>query len=64
MLMARQRAESLYPGGASVANPMVQKLCSQLSQGLESVIAALENYSIAFEALTGMRGMFDIRNEI
>ena len=35
-----------------------QKLLGQLSEGLQMILAALKNYSIAYEALGGMRGLF------
>lgn len=34
----------------------IQKLLSQCEQGLHSILAALDNYSISFEAMHGMRG--------
>lgn len=34
------------------------QLIEELRQGLERIIAAVSNYSLAFEALDGMRGMF------
>lgn len=34
------------------------QLVEELRQGLERIIAALSNYSLAFEALTGMSGEF------
>jgi hypothetical protein len=55
LLMIRHRAESM--GSSSPTdNPMVSKLFDQLQHGLQSVVGALENYSIAFEALGGMKG--------
>jgi len=35
-----------------------QKLLGQLSEGLQMILAALKNYSVAYEALGGMRGWF------
>lgn len=35
-----------------------QKLLGQLSEGLQMILGALKNYSVAYEALGGMRGMF------
>ncbi|KAJ5518759.1 hypothetical protein N7453_001181 [Penicillium expansum] len=55
MLMIRHRAEIMHPKH-STASPMIEQLYIQLQQGLQSVVGALENYSIAFEALAGMRG--------
>lgn len=56
MLMVRQKAEIMH-GKNSTVNPTVDQLYNRLQQGLQSVVDALDNYSIAFEALTGMRGM-------
>ncbi|EED13990.1 conserved hypothetical protein [Talaromyces stipitatus ATCC 10500] len=55
MLMVRRKVEIMHPKN-TMANPMVDQLLSQLQEGLKSVLGALENYSIAFEALAGMRG--------
>lgn len=33
------------------------KLLEQLQDGLQRIVSALKNYSIAYEALGGMRGM-------
>ncbi|KAJ9373976.1 transcriptional regulator family: Fungal Specific TF [Paecilomyces variotii] len=54
MLMVRHKVELMHPKN-STANPTVAKLYIQLHEGLQSVVGALENYSVAFEALTGMR---------
>lgn len=56
MLMVRQKVQSMSSKNTA-ANPMVDQLYNQLEEGLKSVFGALENYSIAFEALAGMRGM-------
>ncbi|KAK0119470.1 hypothetical protein ONS95_010918 [Cadophora gregata] len=37
-----------------------QKLLGQLSEGLQMILAALRNYSVAYEALGGMRDQIDI----
>ena len=34
------------------------RLVQELRQGLERIIGAVSNYTIGFEALTGMRGTF------
>lgn len=34
------------------------QLIEELRQGLERIITAVSNYSLAFEALDGMRGLF------
>lgn len=36
------------------------KLLAQLSDGLQMILAAVKNYSIAYEALGGMTGMFPL----
>ena len=41
----------------SLENP-VSKLLAQLHDGVQLVVDALRNYSLAYEALGGMRGMF------
>lgn len=35
---------------------LVSSLTSQLRDGLQKVVGALDNYSMSFEALSGMRG--------
>ena len=35
---------------------LVSSLTSQLRNGLQKVVGALDNYSMSFEALSGMRG--------
>jgi hypothetical protein len=55
LLMIRHRAE-IMGSSSPTDNPMVSKLFDQLQHGLQSVVGALENYSIAFEALGGMKG--------
>ncbi|GAD93982.1 conserved hypothetical protein [Paecilomyces variotii No. 5] len=69
MLMVRQKAEIMH-GKNSAVNPTIDQLYNRLQQGLQSVVGALDNYSIAFEALTGMRdqikmmiGSSDFSNE-
>ena len=37
---------------------LVSSLTSQLRDGLEKIVGALENYSISSEALSGMRGQY------
>jgi len=37
-----------------------QKLLGQLSEGLQMILAALKNYSVAYEALGGMRDQIDV----
>ncbi|KAI1176704.1 hypothetical protein F4777DRAFT_248266 [Nemania sp. FL0916] len=55
LLMVKDRMESLYPktnGGGMI---LVDNLRDRLQQGLLSILATLENYATAFEALGGMR---------
>ncbi|KUJ06822.1 uncharacterized protein LY89DRAFT_661403 [Mollisia scopiformis] len=40
------------------------KLLGQLSEGLQMILGAIKNYSIAYEALGGMSGMFCLLNLI
>lgn len=57
LLMIYQKTKSLYPGaGSSSSSYLVGSLLVRLQQGLTSILAALENYATAFEALGGMRG--------
>ncbi|KAI1432207.1 hypothetical protein GGR50DRAFT_689103 [Xylaria sp. CBS 124048] len=58
LLMVRGRTESLYPKSNGGNGVLVENLRSRLQQGLLSVLATLENYGTAFEALGGMRGWF------
>ncbi|KAI2636095.1 C6 zinc finger domain-containing protein [Xylaria nigripes] len=56
LLMVKDRTESIYPrsnnGNSSI---LAENLRNRLQQGLLSVLATLENYGTAFEALGGMR---------
>ncbi len=40
------------------ANPMAESLLMRLRMGLTSVLTVFENYATAFEALSGLRGLF------
>lgn len=40
----------------TLAVDATDQLVEELRQGLERIIAAVSNYSLAFEALAGMRG--------
>lgn len=42
--------------GNSTNDHLISNLLAQCESGLESVLAALDNYSMSFEALSGMRG--------
>lgn len=55
MLMLCQKTRATTDANS---NQMVGSLLSQLRHGLQKVVGALENYSISFEALSGMRGEF------
>ncbi|KAI8632443.1 C6 zinc finger domain-containing protein [Xylariaceae sp. FL1651] len=55
LLMVKDRIESIYPKSNGESSVLVENLRDRLQQGLFSVLAALENYGTAFEALGGMR---------
>ncbi|KAI0021639.1 hypothetical protein F4780DRAFT_273607 [Xylariomycetidae sp. FL0641] len=55
LLMVKDRTESMYSNGNRETGPLVDNLRDRLQQGLYSVLATLENYATAFEALGGMR---------
>ncbi|KAI0506145.1 hypothetical protein F5B22DRAFT_639462 [Xylaria bambusicola] len=55
LLMVKDRTESIYPKSNGNNNVLVDNLRDRLQQGLLSVLATLENYATAFEALGGMR---------
>ncbi|KAI0872957.1 hypothetical protein GGS24DRAFT_491136 [Hypoxylon argillaceum] len=55
LLMVKDRIESIYPK-SNGSSSLVDNLRDRLQQGLLSVLATLENYGTAFEALGGMRG--------
>ncbi|KAI1821664.1 C6 zinc finger domain-containing protein [Xylaria intraflava] len=55
LLMIRERTESLYPKSNGGNGLLVENLRKRLQQGLFTVLATLENYGTAFEALGGMR---------
>jgi hypothetical protein len=57
LLMVKGRTESMYPRSNNGSGVLVDNLRDHLQQGLLSVLATLENYATAFEALGGMRGM-------
>lgn len=44
--------------GNGAKENQAQKLLGQLSEGLHMILGALRNYSVAYEALGGMRGLF------
>ncbi|KAI0416854.1 hypothetical protein F5X98DRAFT_387612 [Xylaria grammica] len=56
LLMVKDRTETIYPRSSGSNSVLVDNLRGRLQQGLLSVLATLENYATAFEALGGMRG--------
>lgn len=60
MLFYKARvAKQLSPGlDSDIMNDSNDRLLEELRRGLERIIGAVSNYSLAFEALDGMRGMF------
>jgi hypothetical protein len=56
LLMVYHKTKSMYPQKGS-SNIMVDSLLERLQRGLMSILATLENYATAYEALGGMRGM-------
>ncbi|KAJ2993582.1 hypothetical protein NUW58_g1799 [Xylaria curta] len=62
LLMVKDRTESIYPTSNGSNAVLVDNLRDRLQQGLLSVLATLENYATAFEALGGMRDQ--IRDKI
>ncbi|KAI0203977.1 hypothetical protein F4808DRAFT_416467 [Astrocystis sublimbata] len=56
LLMVKDRIETIYPKTNGSNSVLVDNLRDRLQQGLLSVLATLENYATAFEALGGMRG--------
>lgn len=62
MLFYKARvAKQLSPGlDSDIMNDSNDRLLEELRQGLERIIGAVSNYSLAFEALDGMRGMLYI----
>lgn len=45
-----------------VVSDSIDRLVEELRQGLQRIIGAVSNYSLAFEALDGMRGKLPYRN--
>ncbi|KAI0459471.1 hypothetical protein F5B21DRAFT_303626 [Xylaria acuta] len=62
LLMVKDRIETIYPRANGNSSILVDNLRDRLQQGLLSVLATLENYATAFEALGGMRDQ--IRDKI
>lgn len=61
MLFYKTRvAKQLSPDSENENNKgSSDRLVGELQHGLERVLAAMKNYSMAFEALDGMRGQYD-----
>ena len=59
LLMVQNKTKSIYPE-SSGSGLLVDSLLLRLQGGLTSILATLENYSLAFEALGGMRGTFNL----
>lgn len=64
LLMVKDRIESIYPRPNGGSNILADNLRDRLHQGLFSILATLENYSTAFEALGGMRDQIRDKVEI
>jgi hypothetical protein len=56
LLMVYEKTQNMYPGWNGDAGALANDLLGRLQQGLLSILATLENYGTAFEALGGMRG--------
>ncbi|CAK7236571.1 hypothetical protein SCUCBS95973_009652 [Sporothrix curviconia] len=54
LLMVRHKTHALYPPGAT-SSALADSLLGRVQRGLASILATLENYATAFEALGGMR---------
>ncbi|KAK8118845.1 uncharacterized protein PG998_003471 [Apiospora kogelbergensis] len=58
LLSVYDKTQATYPQGTASKDVLVNDLVGRLQQGMLSILATLENYGTAFEALGGMR---DIR---
>lgn len=56
MLMLYYKSRAITPGTVDSPLSDIDQLSEELQHGLECVIGAVRNYSMAFEALGGMRG--------
>jgi hypothetical protein len=57
LVMVHSRVNPIFwENGA--ANPVAENLLMRLRMGLTSVSTIFENYAMAFEALSGLRGTF------
>jgi hypothetical protein len=57
LLMVCNQAWAMQTG-AMPATQHPQRLLAQCEQGLYSILNTLDNYATAFEAIRGMRGLF------
>jgi hypothetical protein len=57
LLTVYDRTQTLYSTWNPDAGPLANDLLGRLQQGILSILATLENYGTAFEALGGMRGI-------
>lgn len=66
MLFYKTRvAKQLSPDSENESNnASSDRLVEELRQGLQRVLGAMKNYSMAFEALDGMRGQYNKVNQI
>lgn len=58
LLMVHAKTQTMYSTWSTDAGSLANDLLSRLQQGILSILGTLENYGTAFEALSGMRGMF------
>lgn len=56
LLSVYEKTQATYPQGTTINDVLVNDLLGRLQQGMLSILATLENYGTAFEALGGMRG--------
>ena len=56
LLSVYDKTQATYPQGTTCNDVLVNDLLGRLQQGMLSILATLENYGTAFEALGGMRG--------
>lgn len=56
LLSVYDKTQATYPQGTASKDVLVNDLVGRLQQGMLSILATLENYGTAFEALGGMRG--------
>lgn len=58
MLWHKTKSTSVIDSFDNMNDSYVASMLHQLRSGLQMVLNALQNYSIAFEALGGMKGVF------